>query len=74
MAPIVREPFQPDDDAIVKTNALEIGFFLGRAGCRVERVECTDRYVARVVDRVLNGSPLRYGMFNAFLVARRREA
>jgi SAM-dependent methyltransferase len=71
MAPIVREPFQPDDDAIVATNGPEIAFFLRRAGCAIERVECTDRYVNRLVDRCLNLTPLRYGMFNAFVVARR---
>lgn len=71
MAPIVREQFQPDDDAIVKTNGLEIAFFLARAGCAVERVVCTDRYVNRLVDFALNLTPTRYGMFNAFVVARR---
>lgn len=71
LEPIVREPFQPDDDAIVKTNALEIAFFLRRAGCTVERVACTDRYVNPLVDFVLNLTSTRYGMFNAFVVARR---
>ncbi len=71
MTPVVKEPFTPDDDAIVATNALEMRFFLERAGCRVERVECTDRYVAPVLDRLLNATPLRYAMFNAFLVARK---
>ena len=46
-------------------------FFLERAGCVVERVACTDRYVAGPVDFLLNLTPLRYLMFNAFLVARR---
>jgi SAM-dependent methyltransferase len=72
MTPIVREPFQPDDDAIVATNGVEISFFLRRAGCKVERVECTDRYVNPVVDWGLNLTPLRFVMFNAFVVARRR--
>jgi len=71
MTPIQSEPFQPDDDAIVATNALEMRFFLKRNGCRVERVECTDRYVAGPLRFLLNLTPLRYGMFNAFLVARR---
>lgn len=71
MTPIVREPFQPDDDAIVATNSLEIAFFLRRAGCVVERIECTDRYVNRLVDFCLNLPPFRYVMFNAFVVARR---
>jgi SAM-dependent methyltransferase len=71
MTPIVKEPFTPDDDAIVATNPLEMRFFLERAGCVVERVSCTDRYVAWPVEWLLNLTPLRYLMFNAFLVARR---
>lgn len=73
MAPIVRPVFQPDDDAIVKTNALEIAFFLERAGCVVERVACTDRYVNRWLDFALNLTPARYAMLNAFVVARRAQ-
>jgi len=71
MAPIVKEPFTPDDDAIVATNAMEMQFFLERAGCRVESVACTDRYVAAPIDFVLNLTPARYMMFNSFLVGRR---
>src|SRR5262249_2242057 len=71
MKPIVKEPFTPDDDAIVATNAVEMEFFLTRAGCEVERVSCCDRYVAKPVDFVLNLGPWRYVMFNSFLVARR---
>jgi SAM-dependent methyltransferase len=73
MTPIAKEPFTPDDDAIVATNALEIGFFLERAGCVVESTACTDRYVAGPVDFLLNLGPWRYGMFNAFVRARRRD-
>ncbi len=71
MEPIVKEPFTPDDDAIVATNGLEMGFFLGLNGCEVERVECTDRYVAAPVNFLLNLTFTRYGMFNAFVVARK---
>jgi SAM-dependent methyltransferase len=71
MPPIVRAVFQPDDDAIVATNPLEMAFFLRRAGCEVETVSCCDRYVAAPVDFLLNLGPWRYVMFNAFLVARR---
>ena len=71
MEPIVKEPFTPDDDAIVATNAVEMEFFLTRAGCRVESVSCCDRYVAKPVDFLLNLGPWRYVMFNSFLVARR---
>lgn len=73
MQPIVKEPFTPDDDAIVATNGLEIAFFLRRAGCIVDRVECTDRKVNPVIDFLLNLTPLRYLMFNAFVVARRNR-
>ncbi|MCP5523087.1 MAG: methyltransferase domain-containing protein [Verrucomicrobiales bacterium] len=71
MEPVFKEPFEPDDDAIIATNAPEIGFFLERAGCVVERMECTDRHVAGLVDWGLNLTPLRHGMFNAFVVARK---
>ena len=67
----MKEPFTPDDDAIVATNAVEMRFFLERAGCQVGRVACTDRYVAPPIDFLLNLTPLRYLMFNAFVVARR---
>ena len=63
---------QPDDDAIVATNPVEMTFFLSRAGCDILSVECTDRYVPRIVDFALNATPLRYVMFNSFVVARRR--
>lgn len=72
MPAIVKEPFTPDDDAIIATNAYEMEFFLKRAGCEVLSVACTDRYVANPIDFALNLGPWRYLMFNAFLVARKR--
>lgn len=72
LQPIVRQPFQPDDDAIVATNPLEMAFFLERLGCIVERVECTDRVVPAPLDWMLNATPLKWAMFNAFVVARKR--
>lgn len=74
MPPIVKEPFTPDDDAIVATNAMEMEFFLKRAGCEVESVSCCDRKVAAPVDWALNVGPWRYVMFNSFLIARRTRA
>lgn len=71
MTPIVRETFSADDDAIVATNPVEMEFFLKRAGCEVESVSCTDRYVPKLLDKVLNLTPHRYLMFNAFVIARR---
>jgi SAM-dependent methyltransferase len=74
MTPIVKEPFTPDDDAIIATNGYEIAFFLERSGCRVESVYCTDRYVSKPLEVLLNCSPLRYLMFNAFVVASKTPA
>ncbi len=71
MIPIVKTPFAPDDDAIIATNSLEMEFFLKQSGCAVERVLCTDRYVAWPIDLLLNATRLRYFMFNAFVIARR---
>lgn len=72
MTPIIKEPFTPDDDAIVCTNALDIGFFLERAGCELVDVACTDRTVPGVVDFALNLTPLKYGLFNAWVVGRKK--
>ena len=71
MTPIVKEPFSADDDAIVATNGLEIGFFLRQSNCEIESVACTDRHVAKPIDFLLNLTPLRYLMFNAFVIARK---
>jgi SAM-dependent methyltransferase len=73
MTPIFKEPFQPDDDAIIATNGLEIAFFLARAGCKIVQVACTDRYVFQPLDFLLNATPLRYVMFNGFVVAQRNS-
>ncbi|MDB6031401.1 MAG: hypothetical protein JWM16_1739 [Verrucomicrobiales bacterium] len=71
MTPIVKEPFTPDDDAIVATNPFDMAFFLRRAGCEILSVACTDRDVAKPVDFLLNLTPFRFLMFNSFVVARR---
>ncbi len=72
MTPIIKEPFTPDDDAIVATNAREIAFFLERNGCQVVSTACTDRYVSKPLDFLLNVGPWRFYMFNAFVVARKK--
>ncbi|MGC8744359.1 MAG: class I SAM-dependent methyltransferase [Verrucomicrobiia bacterium] len=71
MTPIVKEPFTPDDDAIVATNPFEMEFFLVRAGCKIESSVCTDRYVPKIIDVLLNLGPWKRLMFNAFIVARK---
>ncbi len=72
MTPTIKVPFTPDDDAIVATNALDMKFFLERFGCDTESVSCTDRDVHDWVEWVLNATPLRYGMFNALVVATKK--
>lgn len=72
MTPIVKEPFTPDDDAIIATNGVEMAFFLERAGCQVLSVACTDRYVNPLVEFALNAGPWRFLMFNAFVRAQKR--
>jgi len=71
MSPIITEPFSPDDDAIVATNPFEIAFFLRKSGCGIESIACTDRYVPEAADFLLNLTPLRYLIFNAFVIARK---
>ncbi|MGC9036952.1 MAG: methyltransferase domain-containing protein, partial [Verrucomicrobiia bacterium] len=72
MNPIIKEPFTPDDDAIIATNPFEMEFFLARAGCKIELSVCTDRYVPRIVDFLLNFGPWKRLMFNAFIIARKK--
>ncbi|HIG27809.1 MAG TPA: class I SAM-dependent methyltransferase [Verrucomicrobiales bacterium] len=74
MTPIIKEPFSPDDDAIVATNALEMEFFLSRYGCHIRSVSCTDRYVSAPINWLLNLTLVRYLMFNAFIVAEKKAA
>ena len=69
MTPIVKQSFTPDDDAIIATNPLEIAFFLTQNNCRIVNVACTDRYVSKPLDFLLNLTPFRYGMFSGFVVA-----
>ena len=71
MTPVVKEPFEPDDDAIIATNPVEMSFFLRKNGCDIVSVSCADRYIARPVDFLLNLGPWRLGMFNSFVIARR---
>lgn len=72
MVPIVKTPFEPDDDAIIATNGIEIAFFMERFGCTVQEISCTDRYVARPLELALNATPLRYYMFSGFVVGRKK--
>lgn len=74
MDPVVKTPFEPDDDAIVVTNLLEMKESVQRAGLRVIRAHCTDRYAPGVLEWALNATPFKYVMLNAFLVAEKPSA
>lgn len=69
MDPIVKEPFTPDDDAIVVTNPLQMSFFANKNGCKVKSIACTDRYVPPLVEWGLNLPILKFLWFNSFVVA-----
>lgn len=71
MPPIIKEPFTPDDDAIVVTNPLHMRFFVAREGCRVLSVSCTDRDVSPLIEWALNLPLLKYLWFNSFVVGRK---
>ncbi len=72
MPPIVKEPFTPDDDAIVVTNPLHMQFFVAQQGCDILSVACTDREVPVWADWALNLPILKYLWFNSFVVARKQ--
>ena len=74
MAPIIKKPFTPDDDAIVVTNALHMKFFIERAGAKVSSIACTDREVSSVIEWGLNIPILKLLWFNSFVVAKKTEA
>jgi SAM-dependent methyltransferase len=71
MNPIIREKFQPDDDAIVATNPFHMRFFLEKAGCKILSISCTDRYMSKPFDFLLNLLPTRHFMLNAFILAKK---
>ena len=50
---------------------IEIAFFLERSGCEIVEVSCTDRYVAKPLEFLLNVTPARFYMFSGFVIARK---
>lgn len=67
MEPIIRDAFEPDDDAIIATNLLEMCYFLRAHNCKILDSHCTDRIVHPLLEWSLNATPLKYLMFNAFI-------
>ena len=67
MEPIVREPFQPDDDAITATSMLDLHqYFCSRNFVKIT-TSCVDRPVPAALEKLLDLTPLRGLMFNAFV-------
>ena len=74
MKAIQREPMQPDDDATVATNLLDLEHYLACRGFSEIEGSCVDRPVPRILERLLDATPLRYGILNAFVTARKSGA
>jgi len=71
MAPIFRDEPRPDDDATVATSALDLRHYFAVRGFTEIRVSCVDRPVPWALEVVLDLTPLRYLMLNAFVTARK---
>ena len=73
MEPITRENPQPDDDATVATNAVDLRRYFLTRGFEQARVSCVDRPLPHALEFLLDLTPLRYLMFNAFVTAKKRS-
>jgi SAM-dependent methyltransferase len=72
MEPIWREKPRPDDDATVATSAFDLRRYFAVRGFVDVRVSCVDRPLPRALEVLLDLTPLRYLMLNAFVTARKR--
>jgi 2-polyprenyl-3-methyl-5-hydroxy-6-metoxy-1,4-benzoquinol methylase len=71
MEPIIRDAFEPDDDAIVATNAIDICATLRSAEMRVEYTSGTDHYQNDLIERLGTIPGLRSIVGGVFVVARK---
>jgi SAM-dependent methyltransferase len=69
LQPISRTPAQPDDDATVATNPIDISQFFRTKSCSRLHVSCVDRPIPRWLEWVLDLTLARHGLFNVFIVA-----
>jgi 2-polyprenyl-3-methyl-5-hydroxy-6-metoxy-1,4-benzoquinol methylase len=69
MPPIQRENFQPDDDAIIATNAIDFRQYLRSRGYADIRVSCVDRPVPKGLELILDFTWLRFVILNSFVTA-----
>ncbi len=74
MTPTQHEPFQPDEDAIVATNAVDLRQYLRTRGYEKIRVSCVDRPVPEWIEAVLDFTPLRFLILNSFIIAEKPQA
>ena len=72
MEPVAREEPRPDDDATVATSAFDLRRYFTVRGFTEVRISCVDRPLPRVLEEVLDATPLRYVMLNAFVTGRKR--
>jgi SAM-dependent methyltransferase len=72
MEPVSREEPRPDDDATVATSAFDLRRYFVVRGFVDVRVSCVDRPLPRPLEWLLDATPLRYVMLNAFVTARKR--
>lgn len=72
MRPISREPSRPDDDATVVTSAVDLRRYYVTRGFEDIRVSCVDRPLPRALEFILDLTPLRYVMLNAFVTGRKK--
>ncbi len=71
LQPIVQSSPQPDDDAITATNALDLRHYFRTRHFTDIRVSCVDRPLPRVLETLLDATPVRYLILNAFVTARK---
>lgn len=71
MEPIVREVFEPDDDAIVATNAIDICAALRSFGMCIEHLSGTDHYQGDLLERIGAFPGIRTIAGGVFIVARK---
>jgi len=69
MVPISRTDPQTDDDATVVTNPFDLARYFQVRGYEKIEVSCIDRPVPRIVEWVLDASPLRFLILNSFVQA-----
>jgi ubiquinone/menaquinone biosynthesis C-methylase UbiE len=73
MEPIVREVFEPDDDAIVATNALDVCASLRSSDMTIEYLSGSDHYQGALVERLAALPGLRSIVGGVFVVARKKN-